>query len=71
MKNFLFDDDKSILSEIHRYMADPGQALAYKIGELSINNLKKNYKGNIKSFHEKILELGSIPLEILNQKFST
>jgi len=70
MKRYLFDDEKNILSEIHRYMANPGQALAYKIGELSIINLKKKYKGDIKNFHEEVLELGSIPLEILNKKLS-
>ena len=46
-------------------MANPGQALAYKIGELSILELKDNFKGDIKEFHENILKHGPIPLFLL------
>ena len=61
--------NSEIESEIYRYVADPGQALAYKIGELTILNLKKKYNGDIKKFHRLILENGVLPLDILIQKF--
>ena len=60
----------SILSEIHRYIACPGQALAYKIGELEILALKKKFKGNIKDFHHKIIKDGPMPLALLKDKFN-
>lgn len=56
-------------AEIYRYSAMPGQALAYKMGELTILKLRKKYKGSIKHFHRKILENGPLPLDILESKF--
>jgi len=59
---------ESITAEIERYMAIPGQALSYKIGQLKILELRKNAetkmgsKFNIKKFHEKVLESGVMPL---------
>ena len=61
--------DSEIEAEIYRYVADPGQALAYKVGELTILNLKKKYNGDIKKFHSLILENGVLPLDILINKF--
>jgi len=61
-------------AEIYRYIADPGQALGYKIGELTILKLRKKYladpKHNIKDFHQIVLENGNIPLKILKDTFS-
>ena len=59
--------DSEIEAEIYRYVADPGQALAYKIGELTILELKKKYK-DIKKFHTLVLENGVLPLDILIEK---
>ena len=70
MQKYLFYDNKSMLSEIHRYMAIPAQALSYKIGELTILELKKKFKGSTEDFHQKILENGSLPLELLIENFN-
>jgi len=59
--------------EIDRYIVWPGQACAYKIGELKILELRKlakkklGKKFDIKEFHRAILEHGSMPLEILEK----
>ena len=58
------------VAEVERYMARPGQALAYKIGEMKIKELKARYqkqlgaKFDIKSFHDAILLGGSMPLSV-------
>jgi uncharacterized protein (DUF885 family) len=65
-----------ITSEIERYMANPGQALSYKIGQLKIRALRKRAEeamGNqfdIRIFHQKILESGAVPLSILEEKIN-
>ena len=61
-------------SEIERYVVWPGQALGYKLGELKIIELRAKAKqalGNkmdIKVFHDKLLENGALPLDLLEQK---
>ena len=61
----------AIEAEVERYMALPGQALSYKIGQLKIIELRKKAenalgkKFNIKEFHAILLEVGCVPLEIL------
>lgn len=63
-----------IESEIERYMANPGQALSYKIGQLKIMELRAkaekalDEKFDIKEFHDKILETGCVPLQLLEEK---
>jgi uncharacterized protein (DUF885 family) len=60
-------------AEIYRYVAIPGQALSYKIGELVILKLRKKFckkYNNIKKFHKLLLENGQLPLEILIEKFN-
>jgi uncharacterized protein (DUF885 family) len=62
------------VSEAERFMALPGQALAYKIGQLKIAELRREAerklgdKFDIKEFHRAILEDGAVPLVILEQK---
>lgn len=64
----------SVEAEVERYMAIPGQALSYKIGELKIRELKNKVKaalGNqfdIKKFHNELLNDGCVPLNVLAQK---
>ena len=64
----------SIISEIERYMAVPGQALSYKIGQMKIMELRKTAeqqmgkKFDIRKFHEIVLESGVMPLALLEQK---
>ena len=70
------ESEASIKSEVERYMAIPGQALSYKIGQLKIIELRKKAAikmGNqfdIKKFHEKILESGVMPLALLEMKIN-
>ena len=68
-KKYSFNGDLQIKTQILRYIALPGQALCYKIGEKLILDLKKKYEGNIKQFHTKILEDGALPLWLLKEKF--
>ncbi|WP_340199280.1 DUF885 domain-containing protein [Ascidiimonas sp. W6] len=68
------EGEASIISEIERYMAIPGQALSYKIGQLKILELRElakkdlGSKFDIKTFHNKVLESGCIPLQLLETK---
>lgn len=60
--------------ETERYIAIPGQALAYKIGQLKIRELRIHVEKelgksfDIRAFHEEILRDGSLPLDILKKK---
>ncbi len=61
-------------AEVERYIAIPSQALAYKVGALTIQRLRKKAetelgpKFDIKQFHEQVLMTGSLPLKILEEK---
>ncbi|MBS1774637.1 MAG: DUF885 domain-containing protein [Chitinophagaceae bacterium] len=61
-------------SEVERYMAIPGQALSYKVGALKIIELREKYskqlgkKFNIAEFHKQVLNSGSMPLMVLEEK---
>lgn len=61
-------------AEIERYMAIPGQALSYKIGQMTILNERKHYeevqgaKFDLASFHDEVLKDGCVPLNILHEK---
>lgn len=71
------ESEASIIPEIERYMAIPGQALSYKIGQLKILELRKKAETkmgsqfDIKKFHEKVLESGVMPLALLEKKIDT
>jgi uncharacterized protein (DUF885 family) len=62
------------VSEAERFMAIPGQALAYKIGQLKIIELRKRAekalgpKFKVSEFHDEVLRDGSIPLDVLEKK---
>ena len=70
------ESEAAIISEIERYMATPGQALSYKIGQLKIQELRSKAtrilgdKFNIKEFHDQVLNTGSLPLVILEKKIN-
>ena len=65
---------QSVIAEIERYMAIPGQAVSYKIGQLKIRELRRKAekqmgkKFDIKEFHNQVLETGCVPLKILEDK---
>lgn len=68
------ESDVTIVSEVERFMAIPSQALAYKIGELKIRELRNRAEAalgarfDIKAFHRAVLEDGALPLEVLEAK---
>jgi uncharacterized protein (DUF885 family) len=63
-----------IETEVDRYIAWPGQALSYYLGELAIVHAREKAekelgpKFNIRAFHDAVLELGSVPLPILTAR---
>jgi uncharacterized protein (DUF885 family) len=61
-------------AEVERYIAIPSQALAYKIGQLTISKLRDEAKAklgskfDIREFHTQVLDTGALPLPILEEK---
>lgn len=68
------ESEDAVISEIERYMATPGQALSYKIGQLKIRELRNRAESvlgegfDIKEFHNQVLISGSLPLVLLEEK---
>jgi uncharacterized protein (DUF885 family) len=66
----------NIEAEVNRYIADPGQALAYKLGELKIRELRARSekalggKFDLRRFHDAVLGQGSVPLDTLDRQIN-
>jgi uncharacterized protein (DUF885 family) len=69
--------EQAATAEIERYMAIPGQALSYKVGELKIKELRDKYskqlgkKFKLSAFHDELLKDGNMPLSVLESKMDT
>ncbi len=67
-------NDAIAQTEVDRYIAWPGQALAYKMGQLTIRRLREQAKAqlgpkfDIKAFHDEILNGGAMPLDLLEER---
>jgi uncharacterized protein (DUF885 family) len=67
-------DEPTLQSETDRYISWPGQALAYKLGQLKIRELRERAKSelgakfDIRKFHDEILDGGTLPLDLLEAR---
>ncbi len=66
--------EHDIVNEIDRYIGNPGQALAYKVGQLRILAIRRNAETalgddfDIRAFHDELLGGGALPLDLLEQR---
>lgn len=68
------EDEPDVQAETDRYIAVPGQALAYKLGQLEILKLRERAKTelgshfDIRAFHDEVLNAGALPLDVLDSR---
>ena len=68
--------DANIDAEVNRYISSPGQALAYKLGELKIRELRAKAeqrlgdKFDLRRFHDAVLGQGPLPLDALEAQIN-
>jgi uncharacterized protein (DUF885 family) len=64
----------NIQTELERYIATPGQALAYKVGELNFQQLRREAtqtlgpRFDIRTFHDELLGAGALPIDLLDTR---
>jgi uncharacterized protein (DUF885 family) len=69
-------DEVDVQSETDRYIVAPGQALAYKIGQLKIRELREKArkelgpKFDIREYHDQVLGAGALPLDVLEEQIN-
>jgi uncharacterized protein (DUF885 family) len=69
--------DHEIETEVDRYISWPGQSLSYYLGEMAIMDARKKAeralgpKFDIRNFHDTVLQLGSVPLPVLEARIDT
>ena len=67
-------EEKTAVAEVERYLVNPGQALAYKVGMLKILELREKTKSalgarfDIREFHDEVLKNGAMPLTLLERQ---
>ena len=66
--------EHEVTTEIDRYISWPGQALAYKLGEIRLRELRAKAESelgeafDLRAFHDTVLALGSVPLSVLDER---